>query len=221
VCDHNPAERAANLITTLPYFALAARHAARARTPERRLYAAAVAGAGAGATLFHALDGPAKPLGRKADYWAIAVAATALGRVLFPSADARRITAVSLAATPVHPLLVTAAHLLAMESEFRARARVDPAVRAKERAHLATSAVGVACFFLEDLRPSTPFVHSAWHVLSAASVATTEALVEGAEDRLIAARAAGDGGGGGGRRGGRARGGGGGGGGGVTNGRGG
>jgi hypothetical protein len=202
VCDHNRAERVANLVTTLPYFGLAARHYSRARTPERRLYAACVAGAGAGAAVFHALDGPAKPLGRKADYWAIAAAATAMGRLLFPSADARKITAVSLAATPVHPLIVTGAHLVAMEYEFRARARTDPAVRAKERVHLATSAVGVACFFLEDLRPSTPFVHSLWHVLSAASVATTEALVEGAEDRLLARRAAAGGGGkkGGGRR---------------------
>ena len=196
MCDHNRAERVANLITTVPYFALAARHAARARTPERRLYAAAMAGAGAGATLFHALDGPAKPAGRKADYWAIALAATAMGRLLFPGAmDARRLTAVSLAATPVHPLLVTGAHLVAMESEFRARARTDARVAASERVHLATSAVGVACFFLEDLRPSTPFVHAAWHILSAASVFTTEGLVEGAEDWLLARRAGGGGGG--------------------------
>ena len=180
----------ANLVTTIPYFALAARHAARARTPERRLYAAAVAGAGAGATLFHALDGPAKPAGRKADYWAIALAATSMSRLLFPSLDERRLTAVSLAATPVHPLIVTGAHLLAMESEFRARAKTDARVAAAERAHLWTSAVGVACFFVEDLRPSTPFVHAAWHCLSAVSVFTTEGLVEGAEDRLLARRAA-------------------------------
>ena len=197
MCDHNRAERIANLVTTLPYFGLAARHALGARTPERRVYAAAVAGAGAGAALFHALDGPAKPAGRKADYWAIALAATAMGRLLFPTADERKLTAVSLAATPVHPLLVTAAHLVAMESEFRARARTDARVAASERAHLATSAVGVACFFLEDLRPSTPFVHAAWHVLSAVSVFTTEGLVEGAEDRLLERRRRKGGGGGG------------------------
>ena len=45
----------------------------------------------------------------------------------------------------------------------------------------------------QDVRPSTPFVHCAWHVLSAVAVATTEALVEGAEDRLLAAGAGGGG----------------------------
>ena len=144
----------------------------------------------------------------------------------------------------MQPFTVIAANTAAMELEFLRRSRSDPAVAGRLRAHVAASAAGIACFFLEasalvargegtarpppepsrlsgwrapptgrppppdaspnpnlrtpstpfqDVRPSTPFVHCAWHVLSAVAVATTEALVEGAEDRLLAAGAGGGG----------------------------
>jgi len=87
-CDHSTADRAANLVTCLPYCLLAARNVARAKTAERKIYAGALTAVATFSTAYHALDGSHKEAwARKADYWAIACAATAMGRMLFPKGD--------------------------------------------------------------------------------------------------------------------------------------
>lgn len=87
-CDHSSADRAANLVTCLPYCLLAARNVARARTRERKVYAGALCAVSAFSTAYHALEKSHKEAwARKADYWAIAGAATAMGRMLFPKGD--------------------------------------------------------------------------------------------------------------------------------------
>ena len=67
---------------------LAARNVARARTRERTVYAGALCAVSTVSTAYHALERSHKEAwARKADYWAIACAATALGRMLFPKGD--------------------------------------------------------------------------------------------------------------------------------------
>ena len=59
-------------------------------------------------------SGDARPIGRKIDYWAIALSSVALMRSLYPNSRGRA-TAVSLAVTPFNPLAVSSANALAME----------------------------------------------------------------------------------------------------------
>jgi len=87
-CDHCSADRAANLITCVPYCLLAARNVARAQTRERKIYAGSLCAVATFSTAYHALEASHKEAwARKADYWAIACAATAMGRMLFPKGD--------------------------------------------------------------------------------------------------------------------------------------
>ena len=65
----------------------------------------------------------------------------------------------------------------------------DHQLSAAHRLHVSAGLAAVAAFFLEDacelkVIPRIPFVHSAWHVLSAVSMAATGPLVDDAERRL-------------------------------------
>lgn len=59
-------------------------------------------------------SGDARPLGRKIDYWAIALSSISLMRSLYPQSRGST-TAVALAVTPFNPLAVSSANALAME----------------------------------------------------------------------------------------------------------
>ena len=87
-CDHSSADRVANLVTCIPYCLLAARNVAQAQTRERKVYAGALSAVAVFSTAYHALERSHKEAwARKADYWAIACAATSMGRMLFPKGD--------------------------------------------------------------------------------------------------------------------------------------
>ena len=62
-------------------------------------------------------------------------------------------------------------------------------ISSAHRLHVYSGAAAVAAFFAEELWPRLPFVHSAWHVLSAVAMAATEPLVDDAERRLLRGRA--------------------------------
>ena len=70
-----------------------------------------------------------------------------------------------------------------LQAEFARRAHETPSLRRAHRAHMASAALGAACFALEDAFPTAPFIHTAWHLLSAVGVATTGALVADCEAR--------------------------------------
>jgi hypothetical protein len=188
VSDLNAAERALNLVTTIPYAILAARHARAARTPERRLYAASLGAVTAACTAFHATAGSAKEWARRADVWSIAAAATALTRLVHPKADAQHLTHVAVALTPVQPFAVIAVHALTAEVDFARAAKHDPALRGAWRSHVAATSVGLAAWAAEDADPLLPFCHCAWHVLSAVGMGCTEPFIAAAEDKLLRAR---------------------------------
>jgi hypothetical protein len=191
-CDGNRLERAANVLTSLPYVAVGLRAASRRRTPEGRTWGLSMAGVGAASMFFHATKGPLKEVGRKLDYWAIAGSSALLCRALKPGGGVpRRLTAASLAVTPFRPFPVSTLNTLAMELEFLRRAAANggpggqsEGLRAQQLAHSACALGAMAFFSLEEVFPRAPLLHSTWHLLSSVSCATTNALLEDVERDL-------------------------------------
>jgi hypothetical protein len=65
--------------------------------------------------------------------------------------------------------------------EFRRRAKRKPALLRLQRRHMRAAAAGGICFVLEEAFPRLPLIHSAWHVLSAYGVASTNHLLADVE----------------------------------------
>lgn len=70
-----------------------------------------------------------------------------------------------------------------MQVEFWKQARVNPQLRQAHRLHVASGALGAACFVLEDFKPTLPLIHTMWHCLSAVALHTTNNLVADADRR--------------------------------------
>ncbi|KAI8473911.1 MAG: hypothetical protein J3K34DRAFT_518620 [Monoraphidium minutum] len=192
VCDHCRRERGANLLTSLPYAWIGV-HGLRRRTTHRgRAWGASLLGVAGGSLAFHASSGRWRSLGRKADYWVIAVSSSMLTRALYPGQPAS-VTAASLLATPFRPFAVTTLHTTAMELAFLRRALADASLRPAQRAHSGAALLGMGIFFFEDARPHVPFIHAAWHLCSASATAAVHALLADTEARLAAAGAGGGG----------------------------
>jgi hypothetical protein len=69
--------------------------------------------------------GKCRELGRRLDYWMIALSSAMLTRALYPGLPPVA-TAVSLASTPFKPFLVTTGNAMAMEGKFLQRALQNP-----------------------------------------------------------------------------------------------
>jgi hypothetical protein len=78
--DATLGERAANVLTSLPFLALGWHMHRQRLTPEGRHHAVSMAAVGVAATLYHASSGAARRLARKADYWTIAYTSSAMVR---------------------------------------------------------------------------------------------------------------------------------------------
>ena len=84
------------------------------QTAEGRLYGASLMGVGAGSLMYHMSSGRWRNLGRKLDYWCIALASTALLRAARPETPAN-IVAAAVLLTPFQPFVVTACSGAAIE----------------------------------------------------------------------------------------------------------
>jgi hypothetical protein len=82
VTDWCPRERAANVVTSAPFFALGAHVLRRGTTPETKAFGASLLGVGAAAVLYHSSAGPARPHCRQVDYLAISTSAVLLLRAV-------------------------------------------------------------------------------------------------------------------------------------------
>jgi hypothetical protein len=71
----------------------------------------------------------------------------------------------------------------AAQLEFWRQAQENPQLRPAHRLHVGATAVGAACFVLEDFHPTLPLIHSVWHGLSAVALHTTNKLVADADRR--------------------------------------
>ena len=178
--DHNGRERAANLLTSLPYAWVGLRGLRARAAPEGRAWSASLLGVAAGSLAFHASSGRWRCVGRRVDYWMISASSALLTRAIYPRQPAS-VTLASLLATPFRPFAVSALHTAAMEARFLRRALAEPALRPAQRAHSAAALAGMALFFLEDARPHVPMVHPAWHLCSAAATNAVHALLADCE----------------------------------------
>lgn len=175
-----------NILTSLPYVALGWGIVRQCESTEAKAYGYSVMGVGAGAMVFHLTDGrsgPERIWARRLDYWTIAAATAAMMRAVFPQAQGRARTA-AVAAIPFQPFSVSAGNIAAMEVEYFKRARApgaDAKLRRAHALHAGAVGIGTTCFFLEDLMPHVPGLHSAWHCLSAVALATTGDLLKDVE----------------------------------------
>lgn len=113
----------------------------------------------------------------------IALSSTLLARAALPSMPLAATLAGALA-TPFQPFLVTAVNGLATEVAFLRRASARPdSLRLPQLLHSTAAGLGLACFFLEDVAPRLPCLHATWHLLSAVSIGTTNALLRDVEEQ--------------------------------------
>jgi hypothetical protein len=91
------------------------------------------------------------------------------------------LTAAGVLLTPFKPFAVSFLNSAAMELRFLRRASANPALRPAQRLHAVTCLAGLGAFALEDACPRLPFVHAAWHCLSAAAVSTVNCLLDDVE----------------------------------------
>jgi len=180
--DDSTAERVANVLTSLPYAAAGFYALRKRRNTEGKLWGASLVGVACGATAFHLSRGETmRPVCRKADYWMITASTIALLRAINPQMP-NIVSAATLMMVPFQPFKISAANIAAMEFEFGRRASRKPALRRAFYKHIASAAVGTACFFLEDSTVvDIPLVHAAWHCLSAYATATTNVLLQDVE----------------------------------------
>lgn len=79
---------------------------------------------------------------------------------------------------PIQPLMVSAVHTGMMEISFAKRALKDPDLRMAHNLHKMSSLVGGVLFIADDIFPSTPYLHAAWHLAAAVGVGTCHKLLE-------------------------------------------
>jgi hypothetical protein len=190
VCDHNPLERCANCMTSVPY-SLIGLHTIRNR---KSLYGKAwgysLVGVGAASALFHSSSGPIRPTCRKIDFWTISGASNLMLRAIYPNVPPA-LTALGFVATPFRPFLVSFINTSLMEAKYIDRARKNPKLRKSWGIHAVSTLIGLSCFALEDLRPDIPLMHASWHCLSSVVVATINNLA--ADEEEMSSRRGGEG----------------------------
>lgn len=78
---------------------------------------------------------------------------------------------------------MASAHTAFVEADFLLRACENPELRQAHAVHTCAGAAGMGCFAAETARPKLRYVHGLWHLLSATSLATTNALLAHYEEK--------------------------------------
>jgi hypothetical protein len=79
---------------------------------------------------------------------------------------------------PFQPVLVTALHTGLMEAQFALKSRENPKLRKVHSVHTMSSLLGGALFAGNHFFADTPYVHAAWHLAAAVSVATLGSMLQ-------------------------------------------
>ncbi|XP_031113970.1 uncharacterized protein LOC116017504 [Ipomoea triloba] len=172
--DRTPAERMANVLTSLPFIALGIQ--APRRNLNCKLYANSLIGVGIASSMYHASRGNLRKYLRWADYTMIATATVCLSRAL-RNENPKLLMAASAALLPIQPLMVSALHTGMMEVSFAKRAVQDPDLRMAHNVHKVSSLLGGALFIADDMFPETPYLHAGWHLAAAIGVSTCNKLL--------------------------------------------
>lgn len=179
-CDRNRCERCANVITSVPYVAVGAHCLKYRASKEGKLWGASLACVGLASAGFHSSTGRWRSIGRKLDYWSIALSSNLLVRAVFPGTPAP-ITMAGCLLTPIRPFLVSFLNTAAMEAKYLYQSTKKAELRRPQLIHSACCLAGLSAFALEDLKPQIPCTHACWHCLSAAGIATTIPLLADVE----------------------------------------
>eukprot|EP01023_Acetabularia_acetabulum_P029259 TRINITY_DN27631_c0_g1_i2.p1 TRINITY_DN27631_c0_g1~~TRINITY_DN27631_c0_g1_i2.p1 ORF type:complete len:304 (-),score=31.28 TRINITY_DN27631_c0_g1_i2:302-1213(-) len=179
-CDHNALERSANLITSIPFFVVGSNMIQNRKTSVGKAFGATICGVGMSSLSFHGSTGCCRPMCRKFDYWMIALSSLCLAKASIPELPNRFVLS-SILMTPFQPFAVSVMSSALSELEFWKRAYKDENLRPAHVAHTASVVAGMGCFYLEDVCPKIPLVHSLWHCLATSGLQTTNALMQHVE----------------------------------------
>ena len=129
-----------------------------------RVYGCSLVGVGIASLAFHASSGPARPVCRQLDYYAIALSTSAFLRAAAPrGVPGAPLTALALAGTPVSPLGVAALNGLVTEAALTARAARYPQLRRMQLYHSLAGFVSGAAWLADDVL-DLPLAHAVWHL---------------------------------------------------------
>lgn len=165
----------ANIITSLPFIALGIN--APRKNLNCKLYANSLVGVGVASSLYHSSRGRLRRYLRWLDYTMIAATSVCLSRAL-RNENPKLLMAASALCLPFQPLMVSVVHTGMMEVAFARRALENPQLRTAHNVHKISSLLGGVFFVADDMFPTTPFLHAAWHLAAAVCVGTCNKLLE-------------------------------------------
>ena len=176
--DLSAMETVVNLVTCVPYFRMA-RSVPVGVSVWNRLFSLSCTFTGVCAFLYHLSTGKIRNFFRRLDYTAVALSAVSLTCARTTEAT-RPLFAAALSAVlaPFQPLLVAGAHMMSTEVAFLRRALSAPKLRETHFRHTCSGLLGFAAFYGDDWFPQVPYLHAAWHVLSAHATSLTGCLVQ-------------------------------------------
>ncbi|GAB2279981.1 hypothetical protein Dimus_014618 [Dionaea muscipula] len=175
--DQTLAETVSNVITSLPFIALGIN--APRKNLNCKLYANSLIGVGVASSLYHSSRGRLRRYFKWLDYTMIAAASMCLSRAALENeSPCKLLMAASALCLPFQPLVVSVVHTGMMEVAFAKRAMENPELRMSHKMHKLSWLLGGILFVAEDMLPTTPFIHAAWHLAAAVGVATCNKLLE-------------------------------------------
>lgn len=175
--DRTVLETVVNVATSMP-FVLVGLQTPREKLASR-MYGNSIIGVGIASSLYHSSRGDIRKVLRFCDYAMIATSSLCLSSALRSEKhNPRALVMASALMIPFQPLLVTAVHTGLMEAHFAAKSRENPKLRRVHSLHTMSSLVGGALFASNHVFNDTPYVHAAWHLAAAVSVATLGSMLQ-------------------------------------------
>ncbi|GAB2226663.1 hypothetical protein Droror1_Dr00022482 [Drosera rotundifolia] len=142
-----------------------------------KLYANSLVGVGVASSLYHSSRGTLRRYLRWLDYTMIAATSVCLSKAL-RNENSKLLMAASAVCLPFQPLMVSVVHTGMMEVAFARKALENPQLRTAHNVHKISSLLGGVFFVADDMFPTTPFLHAAWHLAAAVCVGTCNKLLE-------------------------------------------
>ncbi|CAM6095809.1 unnamed protein product [Calypogeia fissa] len=173
--DRSIWETVANVTTSMPFIAMGLQ--APRKNLGARLYADSLLGVGVASSLYHMSRGEVRKVFRFGDHAMIALASLCLNSAIRDDRP-RGLMLASALLIPIQPSFVTLIHTGMMEAIFSQRALKEPRLRPAHNLHKVSSAIGGVLFVADDVLTQTPYIHAAWHLAAALSIATCTKLLE-------------------------------------------